>query len=67
MPATIKTISNIGIDMPRQGVFVPSIYKIEGDVLTICSAGPKEELPKSFTTTQGSGRMLTILKRRPQR
>lgn len=54
------------IDMPRQGVFVPSIYKIEGDVLTICSKGPNEELPKNFTTAPGSGRMLTVLKRRPQ-
>jgi uncharacterized protein (TIGR03067 family) len=54
------------IDMPRKGVFVPSIYKIEDDVLTICSAGPGEELPRSFDTAPGCKRMLTILKRRPR-
>jgi uncharacterized protein (TIGR03067 family) len=52
------------IDMPRKGVFIPSIYKIEGDVLTICSAGPGEDLPRSFDTAPGSKRMLTVLKRR---
>ena len=48
---------------PRKGKPILAIYKLEGDTLTICNAGPGKERPKTFTAPAGSGHTLTVWKR----
>jgi len=44
------------------------IYKLEGDILTICFAGPRDKgkRPTEFTAPEGTGRRIEILKREKQ-
>jgi RNA polymerase sigma factor (sigma-70 family) len=39
------------------------IYKLEGDTLTICLAGPDEQRPTEFASKPGTKTMLMVLKR----
>jgi uncharacterized protein (TIGR03067 family) len=53
------------IDMNMVGGRYQGIYKIEGDILTICVAGrPWQARPKEFTGSLGSGQMQFVLKRK---
>jgi uncharacterized protein (TIGR03067 family) len=51
-PRTIDVIPDGG---PNRGERVLGIYKIEGDKLTICMAGPGKPRPKVFQADKGSG------------
>jgi uncharacterized protein (TIGR03067 family) len=39
------------------------IYELDGDRWTICFAAPGKERPKDFTSTEGSGQVLTVWER----
>jgi uncharacterized protein (TIGR03067 family) len=39
------------------------IYELDGDRWTICFAAPGKERPKEFTSTEGSGQVLTVWER----
>ena len=59
-PRTIDLIPDGG---PKRGEHVPGIYKLEGDVLTICTAGPGQPRPKKFQASKGSGCTLQTFQR----
>jgi uncharacterized protein (TIGR03067 family) len=66
-PKRLTIITNVA---PDQEVEVPCIYKLEGDVLTLCfdgegRGGPKKRQPTQFTGKAGTGMMLLVLKRVP--
>jgi uncharacterized protein (TIGR03067 family) len=46
-------------EMPK-GLQMKGIYKIEGDKLTLCYAGPKGERPAAFESKEESGVTLTV-------
>lgn len=46
---------------------VLGIYKLDGDILTICMASPKQDRPKEFTAKKGSGKTLMTFKREKPR
>jgi uncharacterized protein (TIGR03067 family) len=58
-----KTFDLIPSDGPEKGKTEPGIYTFEGDTLKICGADPGKDRPKDFTTKQGSGLTLVVLKR----
>ena len=39
------------------------IYRLEGDLLTVCMSTPGAERPREFTSVRGDGRTLTVWKR----
>jgi len=47
----------------KRGEHVPGIYKLEGDVLTICTASPGQPRPEQFKADKGSGRTLQTFQR----
>jgi uncharacterized protein (TIGR03067 family) len=63
-PKTIDVIPDGG---PSRGKRVLGIYKLEGDILTICMAGVDQDRPKEFEAKKGSGRTLMTFKREPPR
>jgi hypothetical protein len=42
---------------------VKGIYEIDGDTLRICVAKKGKERPKTFESKEGSGHVLTVMKR----
>lgn len=59
-PATIDVIPDGG---PAQGKRVLGIYKLDGDVLTICMADVDGARPKEFTAEKGAKQTLTVFRR----
>jgi uncharacterized protein (TIGR03067 family) len=50
-------------DGPAKGKTVLGIYKIDGDTLTICNAGPGGKRPAEFKAPQKSGQTLAVWSR----
>ena len=61
-PKAIDVIPDGG---PNRGEPVLGIYKLDGDTLTICMAGPGAPRPKDWTADKGSGCTLRVFKREP--
>ncbi len=59
-PKTIDVIPDGG---PNRGERVLGIYKLDGDTITICMAGPAQPRPKEFKAEKGSGCSLRTFKR----
>ncbi len=59
-PMAIDAVDTVG---PFQGMSVKGIFKLEGDVLTVCFAAPDQPRPTKFTTTDGEGTMMHVWKR----
>jgi uncharacterized protein (TIGR03067 family) len=60
-----KSIDLIPDGGPKRGEHVLGIYKLEGDVLTICTASPGQPRPKEFKAGKGSGCTLQTFRREP--
>ncbi len=58
-----KTIDLIPDGGPKRGEHVLGIYKLEGDVLTICTAASGQPRPKQFKAGKGSGCTLQTFQR----
>jgi uncharacterized protein (TIGR03067 family) len=61
--AAPKTIDVIPDGGKSRGKRVLGIYKLDGDILTICMAGVDQDRPKEFDARKGSGRTLMTFKR----
>jgi len=48
---------------PDKDKSVQGIYKLDGDVLTVCVAEPGKDRPKEFASAEGSGHILLVFKR----
>jgi uncharacterized protein (TIGR03067 family) len=59
-PKTIDVIPDGG---PNRGEPILGIYKLMGDTLTICMAGPAQPRPKDFKAEKGSGCSLRTFER----
>ena len=59
-PKTIDVIPDGG---PNRGEHILGIYKLEGDTITICMAGPAQPRPKDFKAEKGSGCTLRTFER----
>jgi len=58
-----QTIDYLNLAGAHKGKNQMAIYKLEGDVLTVCAAAPGDARPAEFTSTAGDGRTLTAWKR----
>jgi len=58
-PKTIDVIPDGG---PNRGEHILGIYKLEGDTITICMAGPAQPRPREFKAEKGSGFTLRTFK-----
>jgi uncharacterized protein (TIGR03067 family) len=58
-----KTIDLIPDGGPKRGERLLGIYKLEGDILTICVAGSGQARPEEFKAGKGSGRTLQTFQR----
>ena len=61
--STPKTLDVIFSEGPEKGRSFKGIYKLEGDIYTVCMALPGGERPKEFVSKPGSGHVLEVLKR----
>jgi len=59
-PMTIDSTDTAG---PFDGMSLKGIFKLEGDVLSICFGTPDGERPTQFTTKNGQAAILHIWKR----
>ena len=59
-PMTIDASDTAG---PFQGMSLKGIFKVEGDVLTVCFAPPDEPRPTEFTTKNGKATLMHIWQR----
>jgi len=59
-PQTIDVIPDGG---PNRGEHILGIYKLDGDTITICMAGPAQPRPKEFKAEKGSGCSLRTFER----
>ena len=48
---------------PDKDKSVQGIYKLDGNVLTVCVAEPGKERPKELSSAEGSGQILLVFKR----
>jgi uncharacterized protein (TIGR03067 family) len=63
-PATSPaSIDYLNLHGPAKGKRQQGIYRLEGDVLTVCTGAPDGARPGEFTSPQGEGRALTVWKR----
>lgn len=53
-------------DEPRKGELFRGIYRIDGDVLTLCHALPGRERPRTFSSTEENAQVLSISRRVPR-
>jgi uncharacterized protein (TIGR03067 family) len=60
IPMTIDSADTAG---PFENMSLKGIFKVEGDVFTICFAAPDAERPTEFTTKDGKATILHIWKR----
>jgi len=58
---TPKTVDVISKDSTKDKKSLLAIYKVEGDLLTVCNS--LEERPTQFSADKGSGRALLVYKR----
>jgi uncharacterized protein (TIGR03067 family) len=61
-PAT-SAIDYVNLHGASKGKAQQGVYRIEGDVLTVCMAAPGGIRPREFTSVPGDGRTLTAWKR----
>lgn len=59
-PSRIDATDSVG---PFAGQTLAGIFKLEGDLFTVCFAGPGEERPTEFTTKSGTGKLWHVWKR----
>jgi uncharacterized protein (TIGR03067 family) len=57
-----KTIDLVRVGGPGKEQPAKGIYRLKGDVLTVCHSRPGEDRPKDFTAEKGSGNALIVLK-----
>ena len=50
---------------PFENMSLKGIFKVEGDVFTVCFAAPDTERPTKFTTKDGQATLLHVWKRLP--
>jgi len=62
-PMTIDSTDTAG---PFENMSVQGICKVEGDVFTVCFAGPDAQCPTEFTTKDGKATILHVWKRLPE-
>jgi len=59
-----KTIDYVNTSGPNKGKAQHGIYKLEGDILTICVAAPGEPRPAEFESVEDDHRTFTVWKRK---
>ena len=59
-PMTIDATDTAG---PFEGMSLKGIFKVDGDLFTLCFAAPGSERPTEFTTKDGSATILHVWKR----
>jgi len=63
-PSTLPaSIDYLNLHGPSKGKRQQGIYRLEGDVLTVCTAAPGGARPHEFSSAKGDGRSLTVWKR----
>jgi len=60
---TPKAIDLTPLDGPDKGKTSLGIYEIKGDELRLCTAEAGKDRPTEFSAKEGSGQILTVLKR----
>ena len=61
--ASPATIDYLNLHGPGKGKRQQGIYRLEGEVLTVCTGAPGAERPSEFASVPGDGRTLTAWKR----
>ena len=61
-PMAIDSTDTAG---PFENLSLKGIFKLEGDVFTVCFAAPDAERPAEFTTKDGKAVMMHVWKRLP--
>jgi uncharacterized protein (TIGR03067 family) len=56
--------SQIDLLFPERRSIQRGIYRLDGEALTLCLAGPDQERPTAFTAKEGSSHELLVFKRK---
>ena len=59
-----KEIDFVALDGPAKGKTIRGIYELDGDTARFCIASPEKERPTEFSTKEGSGRTMSVWKRK---